>query len=138
MARHESGTFRRVDRVQTKSGIAVRLAVGDSTEQCRALLLELGMTDLLLTGLAPLALGTRVTVGITLPARFLEIQLCGMVSWHLAGEFGVSFAELSARQTYGLVLAIDLLSRGESAGVLAEVSSARQAQREEQLLEGRS
>lgn len=139
MARHESGTFRRADRVQTKSGIAVRLSTAERAEPRQALLLELGMTDVLLSALVPLALGTRVTVGITLPARYLEIELSGMVSWHRKGEFGVSFEQLSARQTYGLVLAIDLLSHtGTASPALSESSAARHAGGERQRLEGRT
>ena len=111
MARHDSGTFRRADRVEAKGGISVRLMLAGRSEPMRAELVELGMSDLLLAGAAPLALGTRVNVGITLPARYLEFELAGMVSWHKDGQFGISFELLSQRQTYGLVLAIDLLSR---------------------------
>lgn len=91
----------------------VRLLVEERVRECSATLLELGMSDLLATG-ELLPLGTRVSVGITLPGRYLEFEIPGMVSWHLNGEFGVSFDYLSARQTYGLVLAIDLLSQAAS------------------------
>ena len=110
MARHVSGTFRRADRVRAGTGVRVRLLVAERGRECSATLLELGMSDLLASG-ELLPLGTRVSVGITLPGRYLEFEIPGMVSWHLNGEFGVSFDYLSARQTYGLVLAIDLLSQ---------------------------
>ena len=56
-------------------------------------------------------LGARLSVAITLPGRYLEFEIPGMVTWHLNGQFGVSFDYLSARQTYGLVLAMDVISR---------------------------
>ncbi len=75
------------------------------------------MSDMLLAGDAPPVLGARVSVAITLPGRYLEFELPGMVSWHLNGQFGVSFDYLSARQTYGLVLAIDLMRSAADAAV---------------------
>jgi len=68
------------------------------------------MSDLLLSG-PKLLLGSRLRVAITLPGRYLEFEIPGMVTWHLDGRFGVSFDYLSARQTYGLVLAMDVISR---------------------------
>ncbi len=69
------------------------------------------MSDLLLSSADRPQLGTRVSVAITLPGRYLEFEIPGMVTWHLDGRFGVSFDYLSARQTYGLVLAMDVISR---------------------------
>ena len=69
------------------------------------------MSDLLLSCPDLPRLGQRVTIAITLPGRYLEFEIPGMVTWHLDGQFGVSFDYLSARQTYGLVLAIDVISR---------------------------
>jgi len=89
-----------------------------------ATLHEIGMSDLLLSGANRPGLGSRVSVAITLPGRFLEFEIPGMVTWHLDGRFGVSFDYLSARQTYGLVLAIDVISRATD-GV--SHSSARRA-----------
>src|SRR6478736_550078 len=110
MARPVSGTFRRVDRVHAVPGTTVRLLLDGCNRAQIAALHELGMSDLLLSG-PNLRLGSRLTVAITLPGRFLEFEIPGMVTWHLDGCFGVSFDYLSARQTYGLVLAIDVISR---------------------------
>jgi hypothetical protein len=111
MARPVSGIFRRADRVRAAANTTVRLSLAGSSQMLNATLLELGMSDLLLSDAAPPALGTRLSVAITLPGRYLEFEIPGMVTWHLDGQFGVSFDYLSARQTYGLVLAIDVISR---------------------------
>src|SRR4051812_31695428 len=110
MTRPVSGTFRRVDRVHAAAGTSVRLLLDASSREQRATLHELGMSDLLVSG-PNLRLGSRLRVAITLPGRYLEFEIPGMVTWHLDGRFGVSFDYLSARQTYGLVLAIDVISR---------------------------
>jgi len=111
MARPVSGTFRRVDRVRAAPATTVRLKLDGSGRDLSANLLELGMSDLLLSCPDLPRLGQRVTIAITLPGRYLEFEIPGMVTWHLDGQFGVSFDYLSARQTYGLVLAIDVISR---------------------------
>lgn len=95
-------------------GTTVRLMLDGCTREQGATLLELGMSDLLLSG-PNLRLGSRLCVAITLPGRFLEFEIPGMVTWHLDGRFGVSFDYLSARQTYGLALAIDVISRAANA-----------------------
>ena len=89
----------------------MRLMVDGSSRELSATLHELGMSDLLLSCSDVPLLGSRVSVAITLPGRYLEFEIPGMVTWHLDGSFGVSFDYLSARQTYGLVLAIDVISR---------------------------
>ena len=109
MTRHVSGVFRRTDRVKVDPGRTVRLVGAERGRECNANLVEIGMSDLLLSCAQAPRLGSRVTVGITLPGRYLEFELLGMVSWQLDGQFGVSFDYLSARQTYALVLAIDLM-----------------------------
>lgn len=109
MVRHVSGTFRRTDRVNASAGTQVRLFFAQQSRERSATLLELGMSDLLLAAVPVPALGTRVTVAITLTERYIEFEISGMVSWHRDGHFGISFDYLSARQTYALVLAIDLL-----------------------------
>jgi hypothetical protein len=111
MARPVSGTYRRVDRVNAAPGTAVRLLLDGSGREQSATLHELGMSDLLLSCPNLPHLGSRLSVAITLPGRYLEFEIPGMVTWHLDGRFGVSFDYLSARQTYGLVLAIDVISR---------------------------
>jgi hypothetical protein len=111
MARPVSGTFRRVDRVRASAGTTVRLVLDGSSREQTATLHELGMSDLLLSSPDRPQLGARLRVAITLPGRYLEFEIPGMVTWHLNGQFGVSFDYLSARQTYGLVLAMDVISR---------------------------
>lgn len=111
MVRPVSGTFRRVDRVRASAGTTVRLLLDGSSREQHATLHELGMSDLLLSSADRPLLGTRLRVAITLPGRYLEFEIPGMVTWHLNGQFGVSFDYLSARQTYGLVLAMDVISR---------------------------
>jgi hypothetical protein len=111
MARPVSGTYRRVDRVHAAAGTFVRLLLDGTSREQSATLHELGMSDLLLSSADRPLLGARVSVAITLPGRYLEFEIPGMVTWHLNGQFGVSFDYLSARQTYGLVLAMDVISR---------------------------
>ncbi|HET7538866.1 MAG TPA: hypothetical protein VFK05_03315 [Polyangiaceae bacterium] len=115
MTRPVSGTYQRVDRVQAIPGTLVRLLLEGSGRPQSATLHELGMSDLLLSAPAVPHLGSRLSVAITLPGRYLEFEIPGMVTWHLHGRFGVSFDYLSARQTYGLVLAIDVMSRAGEA-----------------------
>ena len=110
MARPVSGTFQRVDRVRASAGTFVRLVLEGSARDATATLHELGMSDLLLSSAERPRLGTRLRVAITVPGRYLEFQIPGMVTWHLDGRFGVSFDYLSARQTYGLVLAMDVIA----------------------------
>jgi len=123
MARPVSGTYQRVDRVHAAPGTTVRLLLDGSSREQSATLHELGMSDLLLSSADRPHLGARLSVAITLPGRYLEFEIPGMVTWHLDGRFGVSFDYLSARQTYGLVLAIDVISRA------AEETLARAGQR---------
>ena len=111
MTRPVSGTYQRVDRVRAAAGTFVRLLLDGSSRDQAATLHELGMSDLLLSCADRPLLGSRLSVAITLPGRYLEFELPGMVTWHLDGKFGVSFDYLSARQTYGLVLAMDVISR---------------------------
>lgn len=106
-----SGTFTRTDRVLAVPGSSVRLVFAKQPHTCRATLLELSLSDVLLTGVKPPPLGTQLSVAITLSGRYIEFELPGMVTWHHHGEFGVSFEYLTARQTYGLALAIDIMGR---------------------------
>jgi len=125
MARPVSGTHRRVDRIKAPAGTTVRLLVDERARESQATLLELGMSDLLLSDIEALPLGTKLTVGITVPGRYLEFEIPGMLSWHLNGEFGVSFDYLTARQTYGLLLAIDLMSRAAEEDAQTPAHTAR-------------
>jgi hypothetical protein len=89
----------------------VRLVFTNQPHACRATLLELSLTDVLLGGVKPPPLGTKLSVAVTLSGRYIEFELPGMVTWHHKDEFGVSFEYLSARQTYGLSLAIDTMGK---------------------------
>src|SRR4051812_35703120 len=111
MARHVSGTFERAVRVTASPGTRVRLVLLARGRELQPTLLELGMSDLLLSAAELPDLGTRVSVAITLENRYLEFEIPGRISWHRNGEFGVSYDYLSPRQTYGLALAIDLMRR---------------------------
>ncbi|MEO6603128.1 MAG: PilZ domain-containing protein [Polyangiaceae bacterium] len=119
MARPVSGTFRRADRVNASAGTTVRLTLQERGREYSATLLELGMSDLLLAAAPVPELGTRVSVAITLTERFIQFEIPGMVSWHRDGHFGVSFDDLTTRQTYALVLAIDLLRTAADAAAPA-------------------
>ncbi|HEX7451005.1 MAG TPA: PilZ domain-containing protein, partial [Polyangiaceae bacterium] len=72
----------------------------------------------------PPALGTNLNVAVTLSGRYIEFELPGMVTWHHKDRFGVSFEYLTARQTYGLALAIDVLGRKAQAGASAKPTHA--------------
>lgn len=109
MTRELSGTFRRATRVEASVPITVRLRLGEPIQEVQARLVELGTMDLLLSGIAPVPLGTRLRVLIPLPDRYLEFEVSGMVSWHRDGQFGIAFDHLTLRQTFALVLAIDLM-----------------------------
>jgi hypothetical protein len=111
MTRHVSGTFTRTDRVEAIAGSSVRLVFANQPHACRVTLLELSLTDVLLSGVKAPPLGTPLSVAITLSGRYIEFELPGMVTWHHKDEFGVSFEYLTARQTYGLSLAIDTMGK---------------------------
>jgi hypothetical protein len=119
MTRHVSGTFERTDRVLAAPGSTVRL-LGANKSQCHATLLELSLSDVLLTGVPAPDLGSDVSVAITLSGRYIEFELAGVVTWHHHQEFGVSFEYLTARQTYGLSLAISVLGRPALAKAAAQ------------------
>lgn len=115
MARHASGVFVRSDRVAVMPGTMVRLSGSDRKLAHRARLLELGTSTLRLSALSPPPLGSRVFVAITLPGRFIEFEVPGIVDWERDADFGVRLEYLSARQAYGVALARDLLRAPEPA-----------------------
>ena len=126
MTRPVSGVFTRTDRVHAPRDTNVRMVItepGRGAREYQAMLLELSLSDLLLTEAVLPALGTHVSVAITLSGRYLEFELPGVVTWHRGHDFGVSFEYLTARQTYGLALAIDVL--GTAARVEAEAEPVR-------------
>ena len=81
---------------------------GDRRRGQRALLLTLSMTELRLTGAEAPPLGHRVAIAITLPGRYIEFEVPGVIAWHHEGDFGVTLDHLTARQAYGIALAIEL------------------------------
>lgn len=109
MARHVSGVFLRTDRVAVAAGTMVRLLGADHKPSGRALLLELGTATLRLRAVRPPPLGSSLFVAITLPGRYIEFEVGGVVDWELDAEFGVRLDYLSARQAYGVSLARELL-----------------------------
>lgn len=127
MARHVSGVFYKSDRVPVAPGTTVRLLGADHKPLGRATLVELSSTALRLTASTVPELGTKVLVAITLPGRYIEFEVPGMVDWELDSQFGVSLEYLSARQAYGLALARDLLRATESDEAVA--ASRRDARR---------
>src|SRR5689334_11963793 len=115
MARHVSGVFVRTDRVTVAAGTLVRLLSPERKPIGRATLLELGSSALRLNAQHPPALGARVLVAITLPSRYLEFEVPGLVDWERGADFGITLDYLSARQAYGLSLARELLRATQNA-----------------------
>jgi len=66
---------------------------------------------LLLTGIQPPALGSAVTIAITLPDRYIEFEVSAVVAWHKGPAFGAQLEHLTARQAYGITLAMDIAAR---------------------------
>jgi hypothetical protein len=123
MARHQSGFFVRSDRVRVTPGTTVRvLSTSNRRQSVRAQLLALGHTDLVLSGIAALAIGTKLTLGITLPGRYIEFEVDGEVVWQRGADFGVELGFLSARQSYGISLARQILQQPGSTGALDKVA----------------
>lgn len=112
MTRHASGVFYRNDRVPVAPGTTVRVVPADRKQAIRAQLLKLGSSDLVLSALRPTALrlGAATHVAITLPGRYIELELPGIVDWEDGTTFGVRLDYLSARQAYGFSLARELLA----------------------------
>jgi hypothetical protein len=109
MARHDSGIFVRNDRVRVARGTLVRITSADRKLSQKAILVALGSADLVVTCAQPLVLGTRLTVAITLPGRYIEFELPGNVEWENGANYGLSFEYLTARQAYGVTLAREVL-----------------------------
>ena len=117
MARHASGVFVRNDRKSAPPGTTVRLFSLDRKSHVRAQLLALGTADLVLSALRPagLELGCKALVAVTLPGRYIELELPCIVDWENGVNFGISLEYLSARQAYGFALLRDLLSSAAAA-----------------------
>jgi hypothetical protein len=123
MTRHASGIFFRNDRVAAAPGTIVRLAT-DRKSSSKALLVALGTADLVVTCAQPLTLGSRVSIALTLPGRYIEFEVPGNVEWEDGASYGIVFDYLTARQGYGITLARELLSAPR-----ATASPARRAAR---------
>jgi len=63
------------------------------------------------------ALGSAVTVSVALRDRHIEFEVPAVVAWHRNDEFTVVFDYLTARQTYGLTLAIALAQQAAERAV---------------------
>jgi hypothetical protein len=111
MVRHASGVFYRNERTSVAPGTSVRLYSLDRKHNVRAQLLALGTSDLALSALRPagLALGCQAQVAITLPGRYIELELPSVIDWEDGINFGVRLEYLSARQAYGFSLLRELL-----------------------------
>lgn len=111
MVRHASGVFYRNDRATVAPGTSVRLYSVDRKHSVRAQLVALGASDLSLSALRPagLALGCQAQVAVTLPGRYIELELPCVVDWEDGINFGVRLDYLSARQAYGFSLLRELL-----------------------------
>ncbi len=86
----------------------MRLRGDDRRSARHVTLLELGLSDMLLSSSVLPKMGSAVTVTVALRDRHIEFEVPAVVAWHRDGEFTITFAYLSARQTYGLTLAIAL------------------------------
>ncbi len=119
MIRHASGVFYRNDRVPVAPGTVVRVLSTDRKQVIRAQLLKLGASDLVLSALRPpaLALGASAHVAVTLPGRYIELELPGLVDWEDGATFGIRLDYLTARQAYGFALARELLARPAQAAL---------------------
>jgi PilZ domain-containing protein len=115
MTRHVSGTYRRTDRVHVRAGETVRLRTEDRQSARKVTLLELSLSDMLLSSSVLPPIGATVGVMITLRDRHIEFEVPALVAWHREGEFAVTFGCLTARQMYGITLALELERQSQAA-----------------------
>ncbi len=118
--------FFRNDRVRVAPGTTVRIVSLDRKHSVRAKLLGLGSGELVVSALRPagLALGCEALVGVTLPGRYVEIELSCVVDWENGINFGLRLQNLSDRQSYAITLLRDVLG-----GKATAVASRRAATR---------
>jgi hypothetical protein len=111
MVRQASGVYLRSDRLRVAPSTSVRVVSADRKHSQRAELLELLPLELTLRGArsSGLALGAAALVVVTLPERYLEVELPCVVAWEDGDTFGLRFEYLTARQSYGLALWRSLL-----------------------------
>jgi len=110
-----AGVFLRNDRVRTAHGTTAKVTSKDRKQSTRALLIAIGTADLVITSAQPFALGTEVTVAITLPGRYIEFEVAGRIEWENGATFGITLDYLSARQAYAITLARQLLRAAPAA-----------------------
>jgi hypothetical protein len=98
----------------------VRLRVDDRQGAREVSLLELSLSGLLLSSsvLPPVGIAVGVTIGLR--DRHIEFEIPAIVAWHRQREFALTFDYLTARQTYGLTLAIAL---ARQAGTIAHTAA---------------
>jgi hypothetical protein len=118
MTRYVSGTYQRTDRVRAQPGSTVRLHAEDRRNARYVTLVELSLSDLLLSSSARPAVGSALTVTIALRDRHIELEVPAVVAWHRDDEFTITFDYLTARQTYGLTLAIALAQQAAERALL--------------------
>ena len=63
--------------------------------------------------------GPALRVAITLPGRYIEFEVPAVVAWFDGPEIGLEMPYLTARQAYGVALAIDLIDVTDSQAVYA-------------------
>jgi hypothetical protein len=108
MARTISGVYRKTDEPSSQQPVALRVLYADRSPIPRVRTLELRLGEMRFSSVDPPPLGSKVLVGITLSDRFIELEVPGVVISEYGMEFGVKLEYLSARQAYGVALAIDL------------------------------
>ncbi len=97
-----------MDRVRARPGRTVRLRSDDRKNARTVTLLELSLSHVIVSSELTPEIGSELSVAIALKDRHLEFELPAVVAWHGEGELALAFEHLSARQSYGLVLAIEL------------------------------
>ncbi|HEX3774685.1 MAG TPA: PilZ domain-containing protein [Polyangiaceae bacterium] len=126
MSRHVSGVYQRTDRVRVQPGALVRLRTESRHSLRSVTLIEFSLSDMLLASSVLPSIGAEVGVTIALRDRHIEFELPGIVAWHRDDEFAITFEYLSARQTYGLALALEL-ARQANALSATKLRAARNA-----------
>jgi hypothetical protein len=91
-----------------RAGETARLRTDDRHSTRRVTLLEFSLSDMLLSSATLPPVGANVGVAITLRDRHIEFELPGVVLWHRENDFAIELGHLTARQTYGLTLALEL------------------------------
>jgi hypothetical protein len=126
MTRHVSGTYLRTDRVRVRAGETVCMRSEDRRSARQVTLLEFSLSDMRLSSAVLPPVGATVAITIALRDRHVEFEVPAVVAWHREDEFTVTFDYLTARQAYGLTLALEL---ERQAAALAQAPRATRAAR---------